>query len=185
MTQAIFQQVAAQNSSLPDKKYFKIGEASSLLGVKPHVLRYWESEFPQIRPYKSRTGQRLYRHRDVQALQHIQRLLYQERYTIAGARQALRLMFENEQPISEEILSEEAIEAAVAFELPAQTQVHAPMIAEPVELGPPSSLPVPVHAQPVTDVLEVVEVKLAQSQMVASLRNAQRSLREMLQALEA
>lgn len=81
----------AQEFALPDKKYFKIGETSSLLGVKPHVLRYWETEFPQIRPFKSKTGQRLYRRRDVEALLKIQRLLYQERFTIAGARQALRL----------------------------------------------------------------------------------------------
>jgi DNA-binding transcriptional MerR regulator len=80
-----------QEFALPDKKYFKIGETSSLLGVKPHVLRYWETEFPQIRPFKSKTGQRLYRRRDVEALLKIQRLLYHERFTIAGARQALRL----------------------------------------------------------------------------------------------
>ena len=77
--------------ALPDKKYFKIGETSTLLGVKPHVLRYWETEFPQIRPYKSKTGQRLYRRCDVEALLKIQKLLYEERFTIAGARQALRL----------------------------------------------------------------------------------------------
>ncbi len=77
--------------ALPAKKYFKIGETSALLGVKPHVLRYWETEFPQIRPYKSKTGQRLYRRCDVEALLKIQKLLYEERFTIAGARQALRL----------------------------------------------------------------------------------------------
>ena len=79
-----------QERVLPDKKYFKIGETSSLLGVKPHVLRYWETEFPQIRPCKSKTGQRMYRRRDVEALIKIQKLLYQERFTIAGAKQALR-----------------------------------------------------------------------------------------------
>ena len=75
---------------IPEKKYFKIGETSSLLGVKPHVLRYWETEFPQVRPFKSRTGQRLYRRQDVEALVKIQKLLYEERFTIAGAKQALR-----------------------------------------------------------------------------------------------
>lgn len=178
MTQAILAQAAAQNSALPDKKYFKIGEASSLLSVKPHVLRYWESEFPQIKPYKSRTGQRLYRRRDVEALQHIQRLLYQERYTIAGARQALRMMYENESPILEEVLTEDAIEAAVAIDLP--LPVVAPAAA------PASAVLVPVLTEPVAcDVLEVVEMKLAQSQMADCLKNARRNLREMLETLSA
>ena len=79
----------SEELALPDKRYFKIGETSLLLGVKPHVLRYWETEFPQVRPFKSSTGQRLYRRRDVEALIKIQRLLYKERFTIMGARQAL------------------------------------------------------------------------------------------------
>jgi DNA-binding transcriptional MerR regulator len=92
-----------QEVELPNKKYFKIGETSSLLGIKPHVLRYWESEFPQIRPFKSKTGQRLYRRTDLEALVKIQRLLYKERFTIAGARQALNLPAPNE--VSENLLS--------------------------------------------------------------------------------
>lgn len=78
-------------AELPNKKYFKIGETSILLGIKPHVLRYWESEFPHIRPFKSKTGQRLYRHCDLEALVKIQKLLYKERFTIAGAKQALKM----------------------------------------------------------------------------------------------
>lgn len=92
-----------QEVELPNKKYFKIGETSSLLGVKPHVLRYWESEFPQIRPFKSRTGQRLYKHSDLEALARIQKLLYKERFTIAGAKQALRTPELN--PIQQSLLS--------------------------------------------------------------------------------
>lgn len=80
-----------QDIELPNKKYFKIGETSSLLGIKPHVLRYWESEFPQIRPFKSPTGQRLYKRTDLESLVRIQKLLYQERFTIAGAKQALNM----------------------------------------------------------------------------------------------
>jgi DNA-binding transcriptional MerR regulator len=77
-------------SELPDKQYFKIGEVSRILGVKPHVLRYWESEFSSIRPQKSRTNQRLYRRRDVELLVQIKQLLYQEGFTIAGANKRLR-----------------------------------------------------------------------------------------------
>lgn len=76
--------------TLPDRKYFKIGDAAVLLGVKPHVLRYWETEFPQIKPVKSKTGQRLYRRRDMEYLIEVQRLLYEKKFTIAGARQVLR-----------------------------------------------------------------------------------------------
>lgn len=75
---------------IPDKQYFKIGEVSRITEVKPHVLRYWESEFSAIRPQKSRTNQRLYRRRDVELLLFIKRLLYQEGYTIAGANKRVR-----------------------------------------------------------------------------------------------
>jgi DNA-binding transcriptional MerR regulator len=75
---------------LPDKLYFKIGEVAGLADVKPHVLRYWESEFPSIRPQKSHSGQRLYRRQDVEAVLAIRHLLYDRRFTIEGARQHLK-----------------------------------------------------------------------------------------------
>ncbi len=76
--------------ALPDKKYFKIGEVADLVGVEPHVLRYWETQFPQVRPHKARSGHRLYRRKDVETLLAIRELLHVQRFTIAGARQALR-----------------------------------------------------------------------------------------------
>ena len=81
-------------ADLPDRRYFRIGEVATLLGVKPYVLRYWETEFPQVRPQKSRSGQRLYRRREVEVLLDIRALLYDRGYTIAGARKALREMEE-------------------------------------------------------------------------------------------
>jgi DNA-binding transcriptional MerR regulator len=78
-----------ERPDLPDKLYFKIGEVARLTGVKQHVLRYWENEFPSIRPQKSKTNQRLYRRRDVEAVLAIKRLLYERRFTIEGARQQL------------------------------------------------------------------------------------------------
>jgi len=75
---------------LPDKLLFRIGEVCKLLDVRPHVLRYWETEFPTLRPEKSRTNQRLYHRRDVEQLFEVKRLLYEEGYTIAGARRRLR-----------------------------------------------------------------------------------------------
>lgn len=74
---------------LPDKIYFKIGEVAEIVGVEPYVLRYWETEFPALKPSKSRSQQRLYRKRDVELLLKIKRLLYEEQFTIAGAKKQL------------------------------------------------------------------------------------------------
>lgn len=75
---------------IPDKLYFKIGEVAELTGVKPHVLRYWESEIASIRPTKNRNQQRLYRQRDIELILRLKDLLYSQGYTIAGARNLLR-----------------------------------------------------------------------------------------------
>jgi len=74
---------------IPEKNYFRIGEVSSLTQTKSYVLRFWETEFPMLRPVKSRTGHRLYRREDVQTILEIKRLLYQDGYTIDGARKEL------------------------------------------------------------------------------------------------
>lgn len=75
---------------LPAKLYFRIGEVSGIVGVEPHVLRYWETEFRSIRPQKSAKGQRVYTRRDVETLLKVKDLLYAHRFTIAGARRKLR-----------------------------------------------------------------------------------------------
>ena len=77
------------NVIIPEKLFFKIGEVCDLLGVQAHVLRYWETEFPMFAPQKNRAGQRTYRRRDVEMALRIKELLYDERYTIAGAKQKL------------------------------------------------------------------------------------------------
>ena len=74
---------------IPDKLYFKIGAVAELCGIQAYILRYWESEFSALRPTKSRSGQRLYRRKDVLAVLRIKELLYQQRFTIAGARRRL------------------------------------------------------------------------------------------------
>jgi len=84
------QQRTAQKTEIPDKLYFRIGEVARLCTVAPYVLRFWETEFTQLRPNKSGTGQRLYRRRDVEMALRVKRLLYDEGYTIAGARQAIQ-----------------------------------------------------------------------------------------------
>ncbi len=75
---------------IPDKLYFRIGEVAKLCEVPAYVLRFWEGEFPQLKPNKGGTGQRLYRRRDVEMALRIKALLYDEGYTIAGARQAFK-----------------------------------------------------------------------------------------------
>jgi len=74
---------------IPDKLYFRIGEVSRLAGIKPYVLRFWESEFPSLGPKKSGKGHRLYRRKDVELVLEIKRLLYEKRFTIEGARKHL------------------------------------------------------------------------------------------------
>lgn len=78
------------DGSIPDKLYYKIGEVSRITGVKPHVLRYWESEFKEIKPYKSRSLQRLYRKRDIEIILRIKQLLYEDMFTISGAKRKIR-----------------------------------------------------------------------------------------------
>lgn len=77
-------------NDIPDRLYFRIGETSKICGLKPHVLRYWETEFNEISPQKTRSGQRLYRRRDLDAILAVKRLLHEKKYTIEGARKALR-----------------------------------------------------------------------------------------------
>ncbi len=80
----------ASDPVIPDKLYFRIGEVASLCRLPAYVLRFWESEFPQLKPVKSSTGQRMYRQRDVENVLRIRKLLYDEGFTIAGARQQLK-----------------------------------------------------------------------------------------------
>jgi DNA-binding transcriptional MerR regulator len=77
-------------ASLPPKLYYRIGEVAGLVGVEPHVLRYWETEFRSVRPQKSAKGQRVYSRRDVETLLKVKDLLYLHKFTIAGARRKLR-----------------------------------------------------------------------------------------------
>ncbi len=74
---------------IPDKLFFKIGEVCELTDTQPYVLRYWESEFPSLAPAKNSSGQRIYRRRDIETVLHIKQLLYDEGFTIAGAKKKI------------------------------------------------------------------------------------------------
>ena len=79
----------AEAKEVPDKLFFKIGEVAEIAGIKPHVLRFWETEFGIPKPVKSRTGHRVYRQKDVETVLQIRKLLYEEGYTISGAKKKL------------------------------------------------------------------------------------------------
>ncbi len=89
--------MASVEVMIPDKLYFRIGEVSRLCGLPSYVLRFWETEFPQLKPSKSSTGQRMYRRLDVENVLRVKKLLYEEGFTIAGARQHLRAELKKKQ----------------------------------------------------------------------------------------
>jgi DNA-binding transcriptional MerR regulator len=100
--------------AIPDKLYFRIGEVASLCGVPAYVLRFWEGEFPQLKPNKGGSGQRLYRRRDVEVALRIRSLLYEGKFTIPGARQVLK----TEQRLREPQLSLAIVESPAESEGP-------------------------------------------------------------------
>ncbi|HLI76184.1 MAG TPA: MerR family transcriptional regulator [Acidobacteriaceae bacterium] len=148
--QAIRKYVAPE---IPDKLYFRIGDVARLCEVPAYVLRFWETEFPQLRPNKGGTGQRLYRKRDVEMAMRIKSLLYDQGYTIPGARQ----VFKNEA---------KAREAAAA-------EVVTPMPAAGVEAAPTPTVAVPAEADRGED--------LRRSAALRSLREELRALLTMLE----
>jgi DNA-binding transcriptional MerR regulator len=77
------------DSRFPDKLFYRIGDVSEITGIKPHILRYWEAEFSGLHPRKNRAGQRVYERRDVELVLEIKKLLYEQRYTISGAKKLL------------------------------------------------------------------------------------------------
>ena len=80
--------IETETPAIPNRLFFRIGDVAELAGVETHVLRFWEAEFPRLSPKKTSTGQRQYRRKDVEAVLEIKRLLYNDRYTIAGARES-------------------------------------------------------------------------------------------------
>jgi len=89
MAQALKKHAVSDAPVIPDRLYFKIGDVARICGVETYVLRFWETQFPQLKPNKSGTGQRLYRRREVELALEIKRLVHGEGYTIAGAKQVL------------------------------------------------------------------------------------------------
>jgi DNA-binding transcriptional MerR regulator len=112
--------------SIPAKRYFTIGEVGDLCGVKPHVLRYWEQEFTQLRPMKRRGNRRYYQHHEVLMIRRIRELLYDQGFTISGARNKLQEMVQTER--DQRRLDDDAQGAAMVH--------NGAVPADDAELGP-------------------------------------------------
>ena len=123
-------------SEIPDKLYFRIGEVARLCEVPAYVLRFWESEFPQLKPNKGGTGQRLYRRRDVEMALRVKSLLKEEGYTIPGARAVLKAEFRQKEPPQLTLLGEAApspkSEAKQLRALRRELQAIADLLAKPI-----------------------------------------------------
>jgi DNA-binding transcriptional MerR regulator len=157
--------------AIPEKLFFKIGEVCDLSGVQAHVLRYWESEFPMLSPQKNRAGQRTYRKRDVEIALRIKELLYDDQYTIAGAKKKLASELRGASKLK-----------VVTPEMSAQAPISAT----------PAQATYPAPASPLTEAQALV----SEAQTVAaarplteaerdSVRDLAKQLRELLSMLDA
>lgn len=122
---------------LPVKLYYRIGEVAEIVGVEPHVLRYWETEFRSIRPQKSRKGQRIYSRRDVERLLRVKELLYTEGFTIAGARKRLRAR--GVEPVPADDPAQQRARRLRAALLEVRSDVEAALAELDTEAGPGAS----------------------------------------------
>jgi DNA-binding transcriptional MerR regulator len=119
---------------IPEKIFFKIGEVCDLVGVQAHVLRYWETEFPMLSPQKNRSGQRTYRRRDVEIAFRIKELLYDELFTIAGAKKKLQTELRESSRLKIVHPQSEPAQKETFFKpIQAPSPVPQPLIAQPVE----------------------------------------------------
>ena len=138
--------------SIPAKRYFTIGEVGELCGVKPHVLRYWEQEFPQLRPVKRRGNRRYYQHHEVLMIRRIRDLLYDQGFTISGARNRLQELVHSERQ-----LRRNTADGVDADEVLGGTDEDFDDMAEPFD-----SADVPGHAVPGTSTSlqqELIEIR--------------------------
>jgi DNA-binding transcriptional MerR regulator len=159
--------------------YYKIGEACKALGIQPYVLRYWETEFPALAPSKSRSGQRVYSEKEIEIIRRIKELLYEEGYTIAGAKKKL------ETELASGALGEETEEATESAE-PEPVQAAEPPPSPPPAPArrtakPQAALPAPPPASSALDTDAAERIQTHRSGIEKALREA----REILALLDA
>jgi DNA-binding transcriptional MerR regulator len=153
-------------SRIPEKLFFKIGEVCELIKVQPHVLRYWETEFPMLQPQKNRAGQRVYRRKDVEMVMRIRDLLYEEKFTIAGAKK--KLMDEQRGGSTRTKLS---------------ARESAP-VEEPVAQHEPAPQPEPAPPPPLAPVAQASDAPPAQAAETFITPQARRAIRVIKRDLE-
>lgn len=162
--------------SIPEKLFFKIGEVCDITGVQAHVLRYWESEFPMLAPQKNRAGQRTYRRRDVEMVLRIKELLYEDQYTIAGAKKKLatELRGASKLKVVTPEMSAQAAQAPQLVPTPAPAEEpHAPETAEALPRASQEQAEESAPLPPLSD------------DRRAALRRLKEQMRELLVLLEA
>ena len=159
--------------AIPEKLFFKIGEVCDITGVQAHVLRYWESEFPMLAPQKNRAGQRTYRKRDVEMALRIKELLYEDQYTIAGARKKL----------SSELRGASKLKVVPPPEANSQ-QIQSPVIQSAPPSPPPPPVSEPVRPRYESPAPSSSSVSMSDNQRLAVRRIAEQ-LRDLLATLDA
>jgi DNA-binding transcriptional MerR regulator len=177
----------ASKARVQKRLYYKIGEACKALGIQPYVLRYWETEFPALTPSKSRSGQRVYSEKELEIIRRIKELLYEEGYTIAGAKKKLEgelasgALAEPEREGSEEAPgapeSPESDDEAAAGEPPAQGVLPA-LSVEALELPRKAA----IRAAPAAAVLDTGEAERVQ-RLLSGIEEALQEAREILTLL--
>lgn len=161
---------------IPEKLFFKIGEVCDITGVQAHVLRYWESEFPMLAPQKNRAGQRTYRKRDVEMVLRIKELLYEDQYTIAGAKKKLTSEIRGASKlkvVTPEMAAAAAEQSETSPQQPAQPTAALPQFAQQPTYASDGELAPRQPEYPLTD------------ERRAALRRLREQMRELLSLLDS
>jgi DNA-binding transcriptional MerR regulator len=168
---------------IPEKLFFKIGEVCDITGVQAHVLRYWESEFPMLAPQKNRAGQRTYRKRDVEMVLRIKELLYEDQYTIAGAKKKLASEIRGASKLK--VVTPEMAAAAASAE---QVEVAQPQQQQPAPTAPTAGV-APQFAPPTyasdTELAPREPEYPVTDERRAALRRLREQMRDLLSLLDA
>lgn len=169
---------------IPEKLFFKIGEVCDITEVQAHVLRYWESEFPMLAPQKNRAGQRTYRKRDVEMVLRIKELLYEDQYTIAGAKKKLASEIRGASKLKVVTPEMAAAAAEQAETVMAQSGAQPQQQATPAAVAPSFAAPQPTYASDGEVAPREPEYPVTDERR-AALRRLREQMRDLLSLLDA
>ncbi len=168
---------------IPEKLFFKIGEVCEITGVQAHVLRYWESEFPTLAPQKNRAGQRTYRKRDVEMVLRVKELLYEDQYTIAGAKKRLTSDIRGASKLKVVTPDMNAATVAAEEEFQKDTTAHASSQMQGASNSPSALASAPSYASD-EEVIPVEAATPLTDERRAALRRLREQMRELLALLD-